>query len=76
MRRLAVYLTALAAVVAGLACGARPPADMIIGTWETRADGETMRVEFRGDGTVQAQGEETQRWELADGDPPRLSIVD
>ena len=58
------------------ACGQKPPAELLTGTWETRTTGETRTVEFRADGTVEPEGEELQGWELLEAEPLIVRIID
>lgn len=70
-------ITLLILLAGLLACGGMSPQQRIVGTWQAEMFGETMTVRFLEDGTVYTvEEDETQMWEIRDGDPVILEIWD
>jgi hypothetical protein len=68
-------LSILLLVLLAASCG-KTAEQKLVGRWEATQGSELITVEFRGDGTVQAEGEDLQTWTLEEGDPVILRIYD
>lgn len=68
---------ALGTLVLLCACGGTPasPSELIVGTWDAEARGETLSIEFGADGTVLSEGQDLQRYVIIEGDPNLVRIM-